>query len=490
MTSTADLVLTLDIGTSSVRALLFDPDARVVEGLEARRTHAVRTTPDGGAELDGSVLLREVEGVVDELLAAAGPRAHRIRAVACCTFWHSVMGVDGSGAPLTPIYTWGDTRAASAADDLHRRMDEKKFHSRTGAFFHPLYWPEKLLWLRSHPKFGDVTSWISFGEYLYRQLFGRTLCTISMASGTGLLDINRCAWDVETLQALGLGPDQLSPLGDVANAFTGLRAPYASRWPSLKDQPWTPPVGDGACNNLGSGCATPERIAVMVGTSGAMRVVSATEKIEIPWGLWCYRADRRRVVLGGALNDGGNLVDWCRRTLQLGPAEQVEREIAAMDPDAHGLTFLPFLAGERSPGWVARARAAITGLSLDTKPAQILRAGLEAVALRFELIRGLICASFSQPREIVASGGALRESPAWVQILADAMGRPILPSSEPEASSRGAALLTLEALGLIPKLEDLPSSFGPAVAFDAGRHAKYVAALARQKDHYGKLVHP
>lgn len=490
MTSTADLVLTLDIGTSSVRALLFDSNARVVEGLEARRTHSVRTTPDGGAELDGPALLREVEEVLDEILAAAGPRTHRIRAVACCTFWHSVMGVDAGGAPLTPIYTWGDTRAASAADELERRMDEKKFHARTGAFFHPLYWPEKLLWLRGHPSFGAVTSWISFGEYLYRRLFGRTLCTISMASGTGLLDINRGAWDVETLKALGLEPDRLSPLGDVGNAFVGLLAPYASRWPALKDQPWTPPVGDGACNNLGSGCATPERIAVMVGTSGAMRVVSATDRIEIPWGLWCYRADRRRVVLGGALNDGGNLVDWCRRTLQLGPPDQVEREIGAMEPDGHGLTFLPFLAGERSPGWVARARAAITGLSLDTKPAQILRAGMEAVALRFELIRGLICASFPQAREIVASGGALRESPAWVQILADAMGRPILPSSEPEASSRGAALLTLEALGRIPKLEDLPASFGPPVPFDAGRHARYVAALDRQKDHYGKLVQP
>jgi gluconokinase len=247
-------------------------------------------------------------------------------------------------------------------------------------------------------------------------------------------------------------------------------------------------VGDGACNNLGSGCATPDRIAVMVGTSGAMRAVCATDRIDIPWGLWCYRADRRRVVLGGALNDGGNLVEWCRRTLQLGPPEEVERQIAAMAPDSHGLTLLPFLAGERSPGWQAHARASIAGLSLDTKPAQILRAGLEAVALRFELIRGILCEAFPQAKEIVASGGALRESPAWVQILADAMGRPILPSAEPEASARGAALLTLEALGMIPRLEDLPAAFGPPVPSDPGRHAAYGRALARQKDHYAKLV--
>lgn len=492
MTPPADgpLVLTLDIGTSSMRALLFDARARHVEGLEARRSYSVTTTPDGGAELDPAFLLRQVEETLDELLSRAGGRAAAIRAVACCTFWHSVMGVDEAGGPRTAVYTWGDTRAASAGKELRGRMDEKAFHARTGAFFHPLYWPEKLLWLRGHPDFGRVRSWMSFGEFLYRRLFGRAVCTVSMASGTGLLDINACAWDGPTLEAAGIRQEQLSPLGDVKDALSGLRDPYAARWPALKAVPWSPPVGDGACNNLGSGCATPDRLAVMVGTSGAMRVASTAARVEIPWGLWCYRADRRRVLLGGALNDGGNLVEWCRRTFQLGAPAEVEREIAAMEPDAHGLTFLPFLAGERSPGWVAHARASIAGLSLDTRPAQILRAGMEAVALRFELIRGLLCEAVPQVREIVASGGALRESPAWVRILADAMGRPVLPSAEPEASCRGAALLTLEALGMIGRVEDLPAAFGPAVPSDPARHARYAAALARQKDHYAKLVLP
>lgn len=492
MTPPADgpLVLTLDIGTSSARALLFDARARPLAGLEARRTHSVTTTPDGGAELDPEFLVRQVEETVDELLARAGTRAGSIAAVACCTFWHSVMGLDAAGAPLTAVYTWGDTRAASAGKELHARLDEKSFHARTGAFFHPLYWPEKLLWLRSHPNFSRVRSWVSFGEFLYRRLFGRTICTVSMASGTGLLDINACAWDAATLQAAGVRAEQLSPLGDVKDALTGLTDRYAARWPALRAAPWTPPVGDGACNNLGSGCSTPDRLAVMVGTSGAMRVASTADRIDIPWGLWCYRADRRRVLLGGALNDGGNLVEWCRRTLQLGAPADVERELAAMEPDAHGLTFLPFLAGERSPGWVATARASIVGLSLDTRPVQILRAGMEGVALRFELIRGLLCDAVPQVGEIVSSGGALRESPAWTRILADAMGRPILPSAEPEASCRGAALLTLEALGRIGRVEDLPAAFGPAVPSDPARHARYAAALARQKDLYAKLVIP
>lgn len=490
MTPPADggLVLTLDIGTSSARALLFDAAARPVGDLEARRTYAMRTTPDGGVEGDPETLLSQVGEVLDEILAKAGPRAGQIRAVACCTFWHSLLGVDAAGAPRTPLYMWADTRAEKEGRELHRAMDPQRYHARTGAFFHPLYWPSKLRWLKGHPDYGRVASWMSFGEFLYLRLFGATRCTVSMASGTGLLDIHACDWDPESLDAAGISAGQLQPLGDVKDAFSGLKNPYAARWPALRGTPWTPPVGDGACSNLGSGCATPERLCVMVGTSGAMRVVSAVDRLEIPWGLWCYRADRRRVVLGGALNDGGNLVEWCRKTFQLGPAEDVERELAAMEPDAHGLTFLPFLAGERSPGWAAHARAAITGLSLDTKPTQILRAGMEAVALRFALIHRMLRASFPQIAEVVTSGGALLKSGAWTQMLADALGSPLRTSAEPEASSRGAALLTLEALGLIPRLEDLPAAFGPDVPADPARHARYCAALQRQQASYEKLV--
>jgi gluconokinase len=482
----AALVLTLDIGTSSVRALLFDAGARPLPGLEARRAHAVTTTPDGGAELDAEFLFRQLQETIDEILAKAGARAASIRAVACCTFWHSVLGVDAVGRPTTPILTWGETRPERQAQELRNRLDERAYHGRTGAFFHPLFLPAKLLWLPRE----RVSHWMSFGEFAYQRLFGRRLATVSMASGTGLLDINECRYDEGILKAVRVTSEQLSPLGDVKDAFTGLRDPYATRWPALRGIPWTPPVGDGACNNLGSGCATPERIAVMVGTSGAMRVAWAADRVEIPWGLWCYRADRRRVLLGGALNDGGNLVDWCRRTLQLGAPEDVERELATLEPDSHGLAVLPFLAGERSPGWVAHARAVIAGLSLDTKPLQILRAGMEAVALRFALILEILRGSVPQAREIVASGGALLKSPAWTQILADAMGQPIVASAEPEASCRGAALLTMEALGMISRLEDVPAALGATVVPHPSRHARYRAALARQRDLYDKLIRP
>jgi gluconokinase len=113
---------------------------------------------------------------------------------------------------------------------------------------------------------------------------------------------------------------------------------------------------------------------------------------------------------------------------------------------------------------------------------------MEAVALRFYLVHEMLRAAAPRAKDVVASGGALLKSPAWTRILADVLGRDIVPSAEPEASSRGAALLTLEALGLIPTLEEPPASFDAPIPADRDRHARYQAALRRQKDHYDKLV--
>jgi gluconokinase len=479
-------VLTIDAGTSSVRALLFDRRARPVPGVEGRRVYRVRATPDGGAELDAEELRDRVEHAIDDALLQAGPDAAKIAAVACCTFWHSLVAVGEDESPLTPVFTWADTRS-NTVSMLRELLDEEAIHERTGCVFHPSYWPARLLWLYRNDEalFYRVERWMSFGEYLHLRLFGRAVASVSMASATGLLDIRSGAWDEEVLEAVSVRSGQLWPLGE--EPLRGLRVAYGKRWPALRDVPWFPPVGDGACNSLGSGCMTAERVALMVGTSGATRVVHRASRAAAPEGLFCYRQGRDRYVVGGALSEGGNLVEWIRETFRVDPVA-AEREVAAMPPDGHGLTFLPFIAGERAPGWAGDARAAIAGIGLSTRPLDVLRAGLEAVALRFAIIHERLAAAVPEAREVVATGGALLRSPSWMQIMADALGRVVIASAEPEASSRGAALLALEGLGLVPRIEDLPAALGAAFAPDAARHDAYRGALDRQRWLYDLLV--
>src|SRR5260370_3276470 len=304
----------------------------------------------------------------------------RIRAVGTSTFWHSLLGLDAAGQPVTPVYLWLDSRAREQVAALRQRLDERAIHARTGCVWHWTYWPAKLNWLRATQPdlFRQAARWVSFGEFMVERLTGQRGTSLSMASGMGLLNVHSCAWDPEMLEVVGLDPDTLGPLVDLQPIGT------ATRWQPLAGVPWLPALGDGACSNIGAGCVTPEHFALMVGTSGAERAVwSPRGEFEIPWGAWCYRVDARRAVVGGALNDGGTLLDWLRASLRLPDLELIEAEVAASAADAHGLTVLPFWAGERNPGWADNARGAIVGMRLATRPVDIMRAALEALALRF-----------------------------------------------------------------------------------------------------------
>ena len=265
---------------------------------------------------------------------------------------------------------------------------------------------------------------------------------------------------------------------------------------------------------VGSGCVSPARLALTLGTTGAMRVTLPGTPETIPLGLWCYRVNRELALLGGATNEGGSVYAWLQETLHLdmgdepvlshvlseveGEAEGFDRALAALAPDGHGLTALPFLSGERSPGYAGNARAALVGLSRSTRPIEIARAMLEAVAYRFALIAERIAGAIpvgaipgDRPSpEIIASGGGLLHHPALMQIFADVLNRPVMASVETQATARGAALIALRALGVIPAFEALPAALGQTFYPDPARHAIYAQAIERQVALYRQLVQP
>ena len=484
------LIVSLDIGTSSIRASLFDRMGRAVEGLKAGKAHEIQTSSEGAAEAAPDSILRCVFDCLDQLMEKIGPLKSGIGGVAACTFVNNVLGIDETHRAVTPLTTYADTRAEKEVAGLQADFDEASVHDRTGCRFHPSYLPARFRWMaRVHLEWlRRVARWVSIGEYLELKLFGETAVSHSVASWTGLQDRFRLVWDAPLLAGLPVGVERLSPLTDVNRPRRGLRSEFAARWPELADVPWFPAVGDGAAANVGSGCISSGQVAVTMGTTSALRVVLSQAPEHLPSGLWCYRVDGKRSLLGGALSEGGSVFAWMKDVLNLGAYPDLEKALAAAEPDSHGLTVLPFLAGERAPGWAGQARAVLQGLSLATSPLDILRASMEAVAYRlflvFELLRPLIS---GEPR-IVASGGALLGSPAWLQIVADVLGRGVSVCGVAEATSRGAALLALEALGAIKNLEEVPHFILPGCQPRPHRHARYRLAIERQEDLYRTLI--
>ena len=482
------VLLSLDVGTSGVRAALFDELGNEIDGAQVSNQRNFATVVDF-AELDAEAIVEQVADTIDDLLATSLVSTGRIEFIAISCFWHSLIGVDSAGRGTTPLLTWADTRGAQMAKSLRAEFDETEIHARTGCRFHPSYWPAKLQWLQTErfDTFNATHQWLGFSEYLSLRLFGETTSSISMASATGLFNQRACDWDWEFIRALKIRAGTLPEISRPAR-HPRLAGRFASRWPALAEARLCSVIGDGAANNIGGGCSDPDKIALMVGTSGAMRVVYKGEPpTHLPPELWCYRADRSRVVVGGALSDGGGLYRWLTNSLFLDddPAA-IANQLETMEPDSHGLTVLPFWSGERSTGWAADARGAILGLSQQTRPIDIVRAALESISYRFALIAQSL-ETVVPGATVIATGNALRSSPVWVQIMADILGRQLKLCRLAEASLRGAALLALEAVGKIGSIEDVIVPVEAVFDPDLSKHARYQQGLRRQEEIYERL---
>jgi gluconokinase len=482
-------ILALDIGTSSVRAALYDPRGRVLPETMVKNERLVEMSDDGGAELSADAALEQIIEAIDDVLARSP--AEEIEYVAASCFWHSLIGVDAKGKATTPVYTWAETRPAKYVKNLREKLNETEAHNRTGARFHSSFWTAKLLWLRNErPEvFKKTAKWLSFSDFAALKMFDAAATSVSMASGTGIFDIRKNEWDADLVKFLKIKPANLPAIVEKDTATFHLNKKFQKRWANLKNAKWFPAIGDGAANNIGAGCVEQAKAALMIGTSGAMRVAyrgAIPEKI--PAGLWCYRIDRERVILGGALSDGGGLYRWLKDNFRIhDDDDKTEREIARRAPAAHGLTFLPFFAGERSTGYHENAQGAVLGLKSATDTIDIVQAALESVAYRFAEIYDQLN-DVLEIKEIIASGGALRASPVWTQIIADVLGQKMSLPDTREASSRGAVLLALESIGKIEDISNLKTPDGTKFNFNKKRRAIYQKARERHHQFYDLLI--
>ena len=431
-------VLALDLGTSSVRALVFDDRGAPLPDMLARRPTHLDITDEGKAELDPDGVVAAVGECLDEL--ASRGKLDGVQQVATSCAWHSVIALDGAGRRLTGALTWADTRAAPLVAELRSRGDMDRLQAATGARPHTLYWTVKLPWLAREL---SPARYLGLAEYVTGALLGDPSASGSMASGTGLLELASATWDAQALELAGVDE---RPLPAVAgHGWTGRLAPAgARRWPALAEATWHPATGDGAASNVGAGCVAPDRVAINIGTSAAIRVVEpAGQAGPLHRELWRYLVDDGHVVTGAAFSGAGNLYAWLRQVTALPVEGSVEDELAKVPPGSRGVVVMPYHAGSRPPLDLAAGSGAITGLSLATTAVEILAATLESVCYRLASGYEALASGVGREPEVVASGGAIVASPWWQQTLADVLARPVRIVDEPEASARGAALLAL-----------------------------------------------
>ena len=485
-------VLAVDIGSSSVKAGLFDARARSVSGVEATVAHAQTVASDGTSEEDADQIRIATEQAIDSVMEKAGDRSSEIIGVGFDCMSSTVVGVDAQGNAITPVYTYADTRSATDVDRLREELNVPIIYDRTGVMQHTSYLPGRIRWLRrTQPELADrIAQYVDVSTYIFSKWFGRrdVKASFCVSSWSGLLNRHELDWDHGLLGRLGIGEENLPDLAEWNEPERGLSKEFAQRWPVLADLPFLLAVGDGAAVNVGTGCVDETKVALTVGTTGAMRVLSEGPAPDVPTGLWAYRLGRDRTLLGGSFSEGGNVVQWALENLNLPPIDQLNAELEKLKPAQHGINVLPFIAGERATGWSTSATGVLEGVRISTTPMEILQAMLESVAYRFALVADLLLPGVKSGYQMIASGGAIQNSPWWLQTMSDVLGVPVGVSAEQQDTSRGTAILALNALGVWDSLDTHPAHIAETYEPNAAKADIYAEARGRQATLYNRLL--
>jgi len=437
------IALALDVGTSSVRALAFDAGS----GRVLRRLAAGWGADRGPAPADA--LLAAVGTVLDGLEAWAATRPRALVAGGVSVLWHSALLVDAQGRARTPVFGWSDLdpRFDEAARRLAATLDGGAVRARVGAPVHPSFPAAKAAALLAGAADGGRARLWGAEDLVTRMLWGRVVKSLSHAGGTGMWDTRAGTWDGAVLAAVGLAVGQLPPVDDGPVRGEPWSDDARRRWPVLGAVPWTRPQGDGALANLGM-AALDDVWGATVGTSAALRHLgSAPVPVPLPGSLFSYGLGPGLRVVGGALSGGGNLLAYLARRERVRLAD-VEPAVQGLDVGAGGVAVVPYVWGERSPGWTTGATGVIAGLTAATPAAAVVRAGVDAIGAGLARIGADLAAARGRPVLVRAGGRAVARSAAVGQMLADALAVEVeVCGAWDESSAIGAARLGLEAAG-------------------------------------------
>jgi gluconokinase len=449
-------IVAIDIGTTQIKAALFHGG----QGLRDLETQSCDTSypKPGFAEQDPEQVAAAVVAVVSRLVSRSDVSPAGVGALVFSGIWQSLVPVDGDGNALCPALTWADSRAVAQAGKLKGRLDGEEVRRRTGCGLHPMYFLPRLAWLREHAPslFGRARRFVSLKEYVINRLFGDCRVDHSIASGTGIWNMHTMGWDRELLAELALTPDRFSECVEPVTVLGGLRSDPATRMGLRAGTPGVIGAADGALAHLGSVGLRDDRMSLTVGTGAALRMRSCSPRVIPGSEAWCYYLAGGHWLQGGILPGAGNTMHWLAETIMPGGAsaqgvfEEINRLAAAVPCGCDGLTFLPFLAGERCPDDLPDAGGMLWGLRFAHTRGHLVRALMEGVACSLQAIYRML--GGDTDRDLVVTGG-IRRSPVWTQILADTFGRPLWLPRVPEASAWGAILLAMRALGVFSSLE-------------------------------------
>lgn len=440
----------LDIGTSSVKALLVSPAGEVLKTSSPE--YPFQTPKPLWAETDPDVWWEATKQAIRSLLEGTDPAS--ISSVGLTGQMHGMVALDGSGQVLRPCIMWNDQRSHQECKEIMSLVGESKVLELTGNPVLAGFTAPKVLWIqKNEPEiFKQVSKILLPKDFIRYKLTGEFFTDVSDASGTSLLNVGQRCWSEQMLDAMGWDKS-LFPEVSESTEMTSKISSFGSEATGLpKGIPVAAGGGDCAAQAVGNGIIEEGKISVTLGTSGVVFAHSEQYKIEPEGKLhaFCHAVPGKWHLMGVMLSAAGSF-QWYKNSL--GDAEDLmEKEgkgnaydimtqnAKEVNPGSDGLFFLPYLSGERTPHPDPHAKGCFIGMSLRHQKPHLTRAVLEGVSFGLNDSLGLMRNLGIQPSEVQLSGGGTR-SALWKQILADIFNTPCSMVSAREGAAYGAAML-------------------------------------------------
>lgn len=454
------LVLILEASTSSAKALLYDDAKGVIASTTLPYDASINT-----------VATQDADGVLDAVLNAGRSIASGkdIAAIGLCGTWHSIMICDKRMRPVSPTFSWAcrDSIPTTARIRADKALTNE-LYQRTGCMIHSTYGFYALLHLKENGADLSDKYFASQSGYIFYKLTGERIESDSTMAGSSLLNVNDKGYDPLVLSMLGVEAVQFGSLASYRETRPLLD--HAAMKLGVKSGiPVVPSYPDGAMNQVGSGALKKGIMTISVGTSAAMRFTVDKPILPRTPSTWCY-VGVDSWVSGAAISGACSCVDWFRRSVG-GRQSFHELEAAASEAPTSPI-FLPFIFGERCPGWQDEKLGGFFDLSREHGVGALYKGLLEGICFNLRQCFSVLTSLAGEPTQIRLSGGIVK-SPLWTHLLADILEKDLQVSNFNQASSLGTAALALNACGVLENLSDFTaSSFDLVHPSAMGRYEK------------------
>ncbi|RCW74888.1 gluconokinase [Saliterribacillus persicus] len=473
-----EIVIGLDIGTTSVKAVAFDMQGKVVD--EAEEMIETLYPEEGHVEQNPEDITDKSQKVLKAVFSTM--QNENVLAVGISCAMHSLICVDENGQALSNMSIWSDGRSTEIARKLSA-YGGKDIYTKTGTPIHPMTPLLKLMWMKEnrYDAYYKASYFMSMKEYLLYKWSQKRLIDYSMASATGLLNVKNLDWDTDAMLLAGVKRDQLSAIVPPTTAVEGLdlEVTKALGWP--ENCPLVIGAADGQLANLGNGAIEPGEVAITAGTSGAIRQMITGQHVNPNQATFSYAFTEDKSIIGGPTNNGGIALQWLKDVMEFqGSHDDFLKGAEEVGVGADGILFIPYINGERAPVWNQDAKGSFYGLNITHKRPHFVRAVLEGIVFNLYQIGQSLEEIAGAPKTISVNGG-LSKSPLWIQILADMFGKEIQLADTHHGAAWGAGWTALVGIQKAPSFEAIKESIivDQVIKPNMDNHKKYQEKFER-----------